>query len=118
MCFSLFPQRYTKSKNYYYLYFASVPKLYLKANLQIVIYIIFCGFKNGKSSIIEVLLTTVHRQGKKLLDFWVFFMVLQWVLLKLTLKQMMVLVLKNLVIFGTKVWNRFDRGSLHNPLVH
>ena len=38
-------------------------------------------------------------------------------MLQLTLKQMMVLVLENLVIYVTNVWNRFDRGSLHNPLV-
>ena len=70
-----------------------------------------------KVLIIEVLLTTFHRQEKKLLGFWVFFVVLQWVL-QLTLKQMMVLVLEILVIYGTNVWNRLDRGSLHNPLVH
>ena len=73
--------------------------------------------KVPKSSINEVLLTTFHRQEQKLLGFGVFFVVLQWVL-QLTLKQMMVLVLKNLVIYGTNIWNQFDRGSLHNPLVH
>ena len=31
---------------------------------------------------------------------------------------MMVQVLENLVIYDTNVWNRFDRGSLDNPLVH
>ena len=82
--------------------------------LQIVIYIRLCQLKSGKSSIIEELLATFHRQEEKLLGFWVFFVVLQWV----TQKQMMVLVLENLVIFGTNIWNRFDRGSLHNPLVH
>ena len=73
--------------------------------------------KVRKSFIIEVLLTTFHRQGQKLLGFWVFFMVLK-LMLQLTLKQMMVLVHENPVIYGTNVWNRFDRGSLHNPLVH
>ena len=39
-------------------------------------------------------------------------MVLQWVLqLNVTLQQVMVLVLENLVIYCTNVWNRFDRGS-------
>ena len=81
-------------------------------NLHYTLY--FAGLKNCKSSIIEVLLTTFHRQEKKLLGFWVFFVVLQWVL-QLTLKQLMVLVLENLVIYGTNIWNRFYRGSLHNP---
>ena len=72
---------------------------------------------NGKSSIIEVLLTIFHKQEKKLLGFWAFFVVPQGVL-QLTLKQMTVLVPENLVIYGTNVWNRFDRGSLHSPLVH
>ena len=106
--YSFYDTQIKLSYLYVYKNFASVP------NLQIVIYIILFQFKNGKTSIIEVLLTTFHRQEKKLLGFWVFFVVLQWV----TLKQMMVLVLENLVIFGTNVWNRFDRGSLHNPLVH
>ena len=44
-------------------------------------------------------------------------MVLQWVL-HLSVKQMMVQVLENLVIYDTNVWNRFSRGSLDNPLVH
>ena len=85
-------------------------------NLQIVI-LYFAGLKNGKTSIIKVLSTTFHRQEKKFLGFWVFFVVLRWVL-QLTLKQIMVLVLENLVIYGTNILNRFDRGSLHNPLVH
>ena len=46
-----------------------------------------------------------------------FFVVLQWVL-QLSVKQMMVQVLENLVICDTNVWNQFDRGSLNNPLVH
>ena len=33
-------------------------------------------------------------------------------------EPMMVLVLENLVIYGTNVWNGFNRGSLDNPLVH
>ena len=73
--------------------------------------------KVPESVINEVLLTTFHRQGQKLLGFWVFFVVLQWVL-QLTLKQMMVLALQNPVIYGPNVWNRFDRGSGHNPVVH
>ena len=44
-------------------------------------------------------------------------MVLQWVL-QLSVKQMMVQVLENLVIYDTNEWNQFDRGSLDNPLVH
>ena len=76
------------------------------------------GLKNihkvPKSSINKVLLTTFHKQEQKSLGFWVFFVVLQWA----TLKQMMGQVLENLVIYGTNVWNRFDRGSLDNPLVH
>ena len=64
-----------------------------------------------------MLLTTFHRQEQKSLGFWVFFVVLQWVL-QLSLKQMMTQVLENLVIYGTNVWNRFDRGSLDNPPVH
>ena len=120
MCFSLFTLRYTKSDTsyiytytiiilYLYINFASAPKLYF----------IFDGFEKytqrvPKSSINEVLLATFHKQEQKSLDFWVFFMVLQWV----TLKQMMVQVLENLVIYGTNVWNRFYWGSLDNPLVH
>ena len=79
------------------------------------------GLKNihkvPKRSINEVLLTTFHKQEQKSLGFWVFFVVLQWVL-QLSLKQMMGQVLENLVIYCTNVWNRFDRGSLDNPLVH
>ena len=79
------------------------------------------GLKNihkvPKSSINEVLLTTVHKQEQKSLGFWVFFVVLQWVL-QLSLKQMMGQVLENLVIYGTNLWNRFNQGSLDNPLVH
>ena len=60
--------------DYLYKNFASTP------NLQIVIYIILSQLKNGKSPIIEVLLTTFHGQGKKLLGFWAFFVALQWVL--------------------------------------
>ena len=92
-----------------YINFASAPKLYF----------IFDRFEKytqrvPKSSINEVLLATFHKQEQKLLDFWVFFMVLQWV----TLKQMMVQVLENLVIYSTNVWNRSYQGSLDNPLVH
>ena len=76
------------------------------------------GLKNKHKvpthSIIEVLLTTFREQEQKSLGFRVFFMVLHWV----TLKQMTVLVLDNLVIYGTNVWNRFDWGSLDSPLVH
>ena len=94
-----------------YINFASVPNLYF----------ILDGFekykKVPKSSINEGLLTTFHRQEQKLLGFWVFFVVLQWVL-QLSVKQMMVQVLENLVICDTNVWNQFDRGSLDNPLVH
>ena len=88
MCFSLFTLRYTKSDTSYiytytiiilYLYidFASAPKLYF----------IFDGFKKytqrvPKSSINEVLLATFHKQEQKSLDFWVFFVVLQWMTLK------------------------------------
>ena len=120
VCFSLFTIHYTKSDTSYictytiiilYLYtnFASASKLYF----------IFDGFEKytqrvPKSSINEVLLATFHKQEQKLLDFWVFFVVLQWV----TLIQMMVQVLKNLVIYGTNVWNRLYRGSLDNPLGH
>ena len=120
MCFSLFTLRYTKSDaSYIYTYtiiilylcinFASAPKLYF----------IFDGFEKytqrvPKSSINEVLLATFHKQEQKSLDFWVFFVVLQWVILK----QMMVQVLENLVIYGTNIWNRFYWGSLGNPLVH
>ena len=120
MCFSLFTLRYTKSDTsynytytiiilYLYINFASAPKLYF----------IFDRFEKytqrvPKSSINEVLLATFHEQEQKLLDFWVFFVVLQWV----TLKQMMVQVLENLVIYGTHVWNRSYQGSLDNPLVH
>ena len=88
-----------------YINFASAP------NLQIVRYnlrynLCLTGlFKVPKSSIIEVLLTTFHRQEQKSLGFWVFFVVLQWVL-QLTLKHMMGQVLENLVIYGTNVWNR------------
>ena len=67
--------------------------------------------KVPKSSFNEVLLTTFHKQEQKSLGFWVFFVVLQWVL-QLSLKQMMGQVLENLVIYGTNVWNRFDRGFL------
>ena len=74
-------------------------------------------FKVLESSINEVLLTTFHRQEQKSLGFWVFFVVLQWVP-QLSLKQMMGQVLENLVIYGANIWNRFDRGSLDNPLVH
>ena len=85
-----------------YINFASAPKLYF----------IFDRFEKytqrvPKSSINEVLLASFHKQEQKSLDFWVFFVVLQWV----TLKQMMVQVLENLVIYGTNVWNRFYRGS-------
>ena len=120
MCVSLFTLRHTKcdtSYNYTYtiiiLYlcinFASAPKLYF----------IFDGFEKytqrvPESSINEVLLATFHKQEQKLLDFWVFFLVLQWV----SLKQMMAQVLENLIIYGTNLWNRFYRGSLNNPLVH
>ena len=120
MCFSLFTLRYTKSDTSYiytytiiilysYINFASAPKLYF----------IFYGFEKytqrvPKSSINKVLLATFHKQEQKSLDFWVFFVVLQWV----TLKEMMVQVLENLVIYGTNIWNRFYRGSLDNPLVH
>ena len=67
-------------------------------------YFIFDGFENHtqrvpKSSINEVLLVTFHKQEQKLLDIWVFFMVLQWVSLKL----MMIQVLENLVIYGTNM---------------
>ena len=120
MCFSLFTLRYTKSDTsynytytiiilYLYINFASAPKLYF----------ILDGFEKytqrvPKSSINEALLATFHKQEQKLLGFWVFSVVLQWV----SLKQMMVQVLENLVIYGTNVWNRFYRGSLDNPLVH
>ena len=73
--------------------------------------------QNIQSSINDVLLTTFHRQEQKLLDFWVFVVILQR-MLQLTLKQIMVLALENLVIYGTNVWNRFYRGSLQKPLVH
>ena len=79
----LFSLRYTKSDTLYnytytiiifYLYinFASAPKLYF----------ILDGFENctqrvPKSSINKALLATFHKQEQKLLDFWVFFVVLQ-----------------------------------------
>ena len=39
-------------------------------------------------------------------------------MIQLSVKQMMVQVLENLVICDTNVWNQFDRGSLDNPMVH
>ena len=123
MCLSLFIYSlydYTKSDTsynytytiiilYLYINFVSVPKLYF----------ILDGFEKytqrvPKSSINKVLLATFHKQGQKSLGFWVVSVVLQWV----SLKQMMVQVLENLVIYGTIIWNRFYRGSLDNPLVH
>ena len=120
MCFSLFTLHYTKSDtSYNYTY--TIITLYLHINFASVpkLYFIFDGFEKytqrvPKSSINEVLLATFHKQEQKLLDFWLFFMVLQWVFLK----QMMAQVLENLVIYGTNVWNRFYWGSLDNPLVH
>ena len=102
-----------------YIHFASAP------NLQMVMYnllynLSLMGLKNikvPKSSINKGLLTNFHRQEQKSLGFWVFFVVLQWVL-QLSVKQMMVLALENLVIYGTNVWNRFNQGSLDNPLLH
>ena len=120
MCFSLFTLHYTKSDtSYNYTY--SIIVLYLNINFASVskLYFIFDGFEKytqrvPKSSIDEVLLATFHKQEQKLLDFWVFFMVLQWV----SLKQIMVQVLEKIVIYGTNVWNRFYQGALDNPLVH
>ena len=114
----LFCLRYTKSDTSYnyaiiilflYINFASAPKLYFLLD----------GFEKytqrvPKSSINEMLSATFHKQEQKLLDFWVFFVILQWV----SLKQIMVQVLENLVIYGTNIWNRFYWGSLDNPLVH
>ena len=85
------------------------------------LYFILDGFEKytqrvPKSSINEVLLATFHKQEQKSMGFWVFFVVLQW-MLQLTLKQMMVQVLENLVIHGTNIWNRFVQGSLDNSLV-
>ena len=112
----LFSLQYTKSDTsynytytiiilYLYINFVSVPNLY---------FILDRFEKYTQSSINKVLLTTFHKQEQKLLGFWVFFVVLLWV----TLKQMMGQVLENVAIYGTNVWNRFDRGSLDNPLVH
>ena len=120
MCFSLFTLHYTKSDtSYIYTYTIIILYLYINFASEPKLYFIFDGFEKytqrvPKSSINEVLLATFHKQEQKSLDFWVFFVVLQWV----TLKQMMVQVLENLVIYGTNVWNRFYRGSLDNPLVH
>ena len=66
-------------------------------NISIIIFLLD-GFEKytqrvPKSSINEGLLTTFHRQEQKLLGFWVFFVVLQWVF-QLSVKQMMVQVLR------------------------
>ena len=115
-----FTLRYTKSDtSYNYTYTIIILNLYINFASAPKLYFIFDRFEKytqrvPKSSINKVLLATFHKQEQKLLDFWVFFMVLQWV----TLKQMMVQVLENLVIYGTNVWNRSYQGSLDNPLVH
>ena len=120
MCFSLFTLCYTKSDtSYNYIYTIIILNLYINFASAPKLYFIFDRFEKytqrvPKSSINEVLLATFHKQEQKLLDFWVFFVALQWV----TLKQMMVQVLENLVIYGTNVWNRSYQGSLDNPLVH
>ena len=116
----LFSLRYTKSDTsynytytiillYLYINFVSAPKLYFILD-------VFEKYTKRvpKSSINELLLATFHKQEQKSLGFRVFFVVLWWV----SLKQMMVQVLENLVIYGTNIWNQFDRGSLDNPLVH
>ena len=120
MCFSLFTPRYTKSDtSYNYTYTIIILNLYINFASAPKLYFIFDRFEKytqrvPKSSINVVLLATFHKQGQKLLDFWVFFVVLQWV----TLKQMMVQVLENLVIYSTSIWNRSYQDSLDNPLVH
>ena len=119
MCFSLFTLRYTKSDtSYNYTYSIIILYLYINFGSAPKLYFIFDGFEKytqrvPKSSINEVLLATFHKQEQKLLDFWVFFMVLRWA----SLKQMMVQVLENLVIYSTNVWNRFYRGSLDTVIL-
>ena len=90
MCFSLFTLRYTKSDtSYNYTYTIIILNLYINFASAPKLYFIFDRFEKytqrvPKSSINEVLLATFHKQEQKLLDFWVLFVVLQWV----TLKQM------------------------------
>ena len=105
---TLYNCTYTIIILYLYINFVSAPKLYFILG-------VFEKYTQRfpKSSINEVLLAIFHKQEKSL-GFWMFFVILRWV----SLKEMMVQVLENLVIYGTNVWNRFDRGSLDNPLVH
>ena len=84
MCFSLFTPRYTKSDtSYNYTYTIIILNLYINFASAPKLYFIFDRFEKytqrvPKSSINEVLLATFHKQEQKLLDFWVFFVVLQW----------------------------------------
>ena len=101
----LFSIRYTKSDtSYNYTYTIIILYLYINFVSAPKLYFILDGFEKytqrvPKSSINKVLLAIFHKQEQKSLGFWVFFMVLQ----RVSLKQMMVQVLENLVIYGTNV---------------